>query len=60
MQCPCPHGKVPKSKLMRDATYEWNLIGNVVKIVKTQVSFHNHGEKKPILHHITILFGGCR
>jgi hypothetical protein len=31
---------------MCDATYEWNLIGNVLKIVKTQVSFHNHGKKK--------------
>lgn len=45
---------------MCDAIYKWNLIGNVLKIVKTQVSFHNHENKIPILHHITILFGGCR
>ncbi len=39
---------------MCDATYEWNLTENVLKIVKTQVSFHNHEKKKPFF--ITLPF----
>jgi hypothetical protein len=31
-----------ESKLMCDAIYEWDLTGNVLKIVKTRVSFDNH------------------